>query len=253
VTDPTLRLPTQTFRAVLDLGDGIGSVPPLPRGLGRPELDAEFDEESGTVSLFVHFSTGQLHIDVTDEGMEHHFHAADGRDVNGSPWKREPTEALLAWARQFAARALPVVPDLMADAEEAAEWHAAGLRVFARETGPVPLEIIEVELEGELMLLPWLGSGSVEHEHIDGDHHPIELLWDPQGDEPSIRIARAWLDARTQAPRAAAEPGIDWTAVGMPAAEVTSWLEGVYLNHHVLAHPAQVILQGALERLAGID
>ncbi|UYN83746.1 MAG: hypothetical protein KIT89_00390 [Microcella sp.] len=253
MTDPTLRLPNQRFRAVLDLGDGIGTLPPIPRGFGRPELDADVDDETGVVSLFVHFPTGQLHLDVSDEGVEHHFHTARGDDVDGSPWKREPTAALLDWARQFAMRAFAVVPDLLADAEEAAEWHAAGLRVFARETGPVPLEIIEVELEGELMLLPWLGSGSVEHEHIDGDHHPIELLWDPLGVEPSIRIARAWLDPRTDAPRAAAEPGIDWNAVGMPPAEVLTWLEGVYLNHHVIAHPAHVIVQAALERLAGID
>jgi len=39
----------------------------------------------------------------------------------------------------------------------------------------------------------------------------------------------------------------------LPAAEVVTWLEGVYLNHHVIAHPAQVIVQAALERLAGID
>ena len=137
--------------------------------------------------------------------------------------------------------------------EDAAEWHAAGLSVFARETGPVPLEIIEVELEGELMLLPWLGSGSVEHNHIDGDNHPIELLWDVQGDAPSIRIARAWLDPRNGKPRTVAEPGIDWDAVGMPASEVLGWLEGVYLNHHVIAHPAEVIMRAALERLAGIS
>lgn len=252
MTDPTLRLPNQTFRAVLDLGDGIGTLPPIPRGFGRPEIDADFDDETNTLTLFLHFTNGQLHLDVTDDSVDYHFHNARGDDVNGSPWKRELTAALIEWAQLFAARALPVVPDLLADAEEAAEWHAAGLSVFARDTGPVPLEIIEVELEGELMLLPWLGSGSVEHEHIDGDHHPIELLWDPQGDEPSIRIARAWLDPRTDAPRTVAEPGADWNAVGMPAPEVLTWLEGVYLNHHVIAHPAQVIMRAALERLAGI-
>lgn len=252
MTDPTLRLPNQTFRAVLDLGDGIGTVPALPRALGRPELDADLDDETSIVSLFAHFATGQLHIDVSDDGFDYHFHSARGDDITGSPWKRDHTAALLEWAQQFAARALPILPDLLADAEEAAAWHAAGLSVYARETGPVPLEIIEVELEGELLLLPWLGSGSVDHEHIDGDNHPIELLWDPSGEQPSIRIARAWLDARTETPRTAAEPGTDWNAVGVPQAEVLTWLEGVYVNHHVIAHPAQVILRAALERLAGI-
>jgi hypothetical protein len=253
VTDPTLRLPNQTFRAVLDLGDGVGALPPIPRPFGRPELDADFDEETNTVGLFIHFPNGQLHVDVTEDRFDYHFHTARGDDADGSPWRSGPTAALLEWAELFAARALEVVPDLLADAEEAAEWHAAGLTIFARDTGPVPLELIEVELEGELMVLPWLGSGSVENEHIDGDNHPIELLWDPQGEAPSIRIARAWLDPRTGDPRTAAEPGVDWNAVGMPAAEVLSWLEGVYLNHHVIAHPAQVIMRAALERLAGIS
>jgi hypothetical protein len=246
VTDSTLRLPNQTFRAVLDLGDGVGTLPPIPRSFGRLEIDADFDEETNTLSVFFHFANGQLHVDATEDRFDYHFHTGRGDDSTGSPWKREPTTALLDWARLFVAQALPVIPELLADAEDAAEWHAAGLSVYARDTGPVPLEIIEVELEGELMLLPWLGSGSVEHEHIDGDHHPIELLWDPQGESPSIRIARAWLDPRTDDPRTAAEPGIDFNAVGMPAAEVLTWLEGVYLNHHVIAHPAQVIMRAAL-------
>jgi len=252
VTDPTLRLPNQTFRAVLDLGDGVGTLPPIPRSFGRPEIDADFDDETNTVSLFLHFSNGQLHIDVTENDFDYHFHTARGDDARTSPWKREQTAALLDWARVFAARAFDVIPELVDDVEEAAEWHAAGLSVYARDSGPVPLEIIEVELEGEFMLLPWLGSGSVEHEHIDGDHHPIELLWDPRGESPSIRIARAWLDPRTDDPRTKAEPDIDWDAVGMPKGEVLAWLEGVYLNHHVIAHPAQVIMRAALERLAGI-
>jgi hypothetical protein len=253
VTDPTLRLPNQTFRAVLDLGDAVGSLPPIPPGFGRPEIDADIDDDSSTVSLFMHFPGGQLHIDVSENEFDYHFHSARGDHVNGSPWRSKPTKELLDWARLFAAKALEVVPELVEDAEEAAEWHASGLSVYARDSGPVPLEIIEVELEGELMLLPWLGSGSVEHEHIDGDNHPIELLWDARGESPGIRIARAWLDPRSETPRMVAEPGTDWNAVGMPEGEVLAWLEGVYLNHHVIAHPAQVIMRAALERLAGIS
>jgi len=246
-------MPNRRFRAVLHLGDAVGKLPPLPRSFGRPELEADFDEETKTAGLFIHFRAGQLHLDVSDDRFEHHFHRANGDDIEGSPWPSKQTAALLEWAERFATQVLPVLPDLLADAEDAAEWHAAGLSVFARETGPVPLEIIEVELEGELMLLPWLGSGSVEHNHIDGDNHPIELLWDPHGVAPSIRIARAWLDPRSGKPRTVAEPGTDWDAVGMPAPEVLDWLEGVYLNHHVIAHPAEVIVRAALERLAGIS
>ena len=111
MTDPTLRLPNQTFRAVLDLGDGVGALPPIPRPFGRPELDADFDEETNTVGLFIHFPNGQLHVDVTEDRFDYHFHTARGDDADGSPWRSGPTAALLEWAELFAARALEVVPD----------------------------------------------------------------------------------------------------------------------------------------------
>ena len=41
--------------------------------------------------------------------------------------------------------------------------------------------------------------------------------------------------------------------MGLPADEVLPWLEGIYLNHHVLPDPAGTILTGVLERLGGID
>ncbi|MEN9621448.1 MAG: hypothetical protein RL499_1641, partial [Actinomycetota bacterium] len=114
--EPSLRLPNQILSVVLDLGDGIGTLPPLPRGLGRPELDADIDDETGIVSLFVHFATGQLHLEVSDDRVDHHFHNAHGDHLDDSPWRSEPTVALLDWAEQLAARAVPILPGLRADA-----------------------------------------------------------------------------------------------------------------------------------------
>nr|BFF12934.1 hypothetical protein GCM10025699_42370 [Microbacterium flavescens] len=57
----------------------------------------------------------------------------------------------------------------------------------------------------------------------------------------------------TEQPVTRALPGVDWDAVGWPADEVLAWLEGIYLNHHVLPDPAGTILTGVLERLGGID
>ena len=108
-------------------------------------------------------------------------------------------------------------------------------------------------MEGELFVLPWLGSGHVDHGHIDGENHPIELLWNPEHDTPDTTIATCWLDPVTEQPRSKAEPGVDWTAVGLPQNEVLQWLEGEYLNDHVIGDPALLILHAALDRVAGLD
>ena len=254
MTDPTLRLPNSTFRAVLDLGQLPLETPPLPRRFAHPDLDADWDEEHKVAALYVEFDDGQLHVEATEDGVEYHFHRGDDEEGSTkSPWNASDTDALVLWSAHVMAHIYPLLPDLISDAQEAADWHVAGLSVYARETGPVPLEILEVEMEGELFLLPWLGSGHVENEHVDGNHHPIVLLWNPdQAIDPDIPIARAWLDPRSGEPRSKAEPRVDWTAVGLDKAEVLSWLEGVYLNHHVLEDPAEAILRAALERIAGV-
>jgi hypothetical protein len=254
VTDPTLRLPNSTFRAVLDLGQLPLEAPPLPRRFAHPDLDADWDEDNKVAALYVEYEDGQLHVEATEDGVEYHFHRGDG-DESGtvdSPWSGSDTDALVLWSAHLMAHLFPILPDLISDAQEAADWHAAGLTVYARDTGPVPLEIVEVEMEGELFILPWLGSGYVENEHVDGPHHPIVLLWNPRQDTPDIPIARAWLDPRSGEPRSKAENRVDWTEVGLPKAEVLSWLEGVYLNHHVLEDPAESVLRAALNRIAGV-
>ena len=253
VTDPTLRLPNSMFRAVLDLGELPLSGPPLPRRFRQPELDADWDEEASITELFVGFEDGELHLEASDGRIDHHFHRPDGDDVVASPWGPDDTHALVQWATRVMNHLLPLLPRLFEDAEAAAEWHLAGLPVFARNTDPIPLQVLDVEMEGELLVLPWLGSGHVESEHTDGPDHPIVLLWNPEHAQPDIPIARAWLNPKTGEPKSKAEFRVDWTAVGMPKAEVLSWLEGVYLNHHVLEDPAEAILRAALERIAGID
>jgi hypothetical protein len=79
------------------------------------------------------------------------------------------------------------------------------------------------------------------------------LLWNADHITADTPIASAWTDPDTGNPRAKAEPGVDWTAVGLPEDEVLSWLEGLYLNHHVIADPASLIVRAALDRIAGID
>ena len=220
VTDPTLRLPTTTFRAVLDLGILPLDVPALPARFGRPEIDISLDEEDGTHGVYFDFADGQLHLEVGDDEAGYHFHDALGADTETSPWPDADTEAVFSWASQIAAHVTPLIPELLDSADEAAEWQRMGLPLYARDYDPVPLEIIEVEVVGELLKLPWLGSGHVDHQHADGPDHQIVLLWNAEHITAETPIASAWTDSVTGNPKARSMPGVDWTAVGLPEDEV---------------------------------
>ncbi|WP_423919620.1 hypothetical protein ACPEEZ_12660 [Frigoribacterium sp. 2-23] len=259
MTDMSLRLPTTRFRAVLNLGPRRAAQLPLPTRLGKPNLFAEFDDETTQSMLFVGYETGQLHLETTSTGIEYHFHLGNGDDSERSPWLPGDTSLLIAWATQLLADFHERMPDLLDDIDEAADWHESGFDLYVCEVEePTKLDLIEVDIEGELLTLPWLGSGRVEHEHTEGgdhdDDHPIALLWNEQHDaDPDTAIAEAWLDPRTEQPVTRALPDVDWTRVGWPEDEVLAWLEGIYVNHHLLPDAAGTILLGALERLGGID
>lgn len=250
----SLRLPTTTFRAVFDLGERGGPKLPPPENLGRPELFGDWDDDEETCALYVGFGTGQLHLETASTGVEFHFHAADGSDTDESPWSTSDTRILVDWASALLVEFGALAPEILDDIDDAASWHDEGYTLYVCEVeGPTKLELITVDIEGELLTLPWLGAGRVEHEHIDGDGHPIALMWTDGAGDPDRAIAEARLEPGTEKPMTNAIVGIDWTAVGMPADEVLSWLEGIYLNHHVLPDAAGSILSAVLERLGGLD
>ena len=241
------------MQVVLNLGEKRAARLPLPRALEHPDLDAEWDEESGTTAVSVEFRRGQLHLDVNDDGIDYHFHNMRGETSDRSPFARADAAPLLEWALAFAADVHALMPGLEEDAVEAAAWHDNGYSIYVCESEPAQLDLLEIDIEGEILTLPWLGSGGVDQQHVDGDDHPIELLWNPQGAEPDRPIARAWLDPRSEKPRCASVPGVDWTSVGLSEQEVLSWLEGIYLNHHVIEDPASAVFVAALERIGGVD
>jgi len=252
VTDDRLRLPTARLRVVLNLGQKHAARLPLPRALAHPELDAEYDDEMKSTAVSVEYARGQLHLDVGDDGIEYHFHNMRGETSDRSPFAKADTGPLLEWALAFAADVHALMPELEEDAGEAAAWHEAGYTIYVCETDPAQLDLLEIDIEGAILTLPWLGSGSVDQHHIEGANHPIELLWGPQG-EPDRPIARAWLDPRSGQPVCAGVSGVNWNEVGEPESEVLTWLEGVYLNNHVIEDPTSAVFIAALERLGGVD
>jgi len=264
----SLRLPTTRFRAVFALGARHAAGLPLPTTLGKPNLFGEWDDETEQTTLYVGFGTGQVHLETTPSGVEHHFHDAAGDDAVASPWNDADTELLVAWSTALISDVQALMPDLVDDVDDAAAWHDAGFDLWVCEIEePAQLDLIEVDIEGELLTLPWLGAGHVEHDHVEESahgalddsveedrEHPIALLWSAsEATTPDRPIAEAWLLPGTETPVTRAVDGVDWDAVGLPADEVLSWLEGIYLNHHVLPDPAGTILTGVLERLGGID
>ncbi len=251
--DETLRLPNSIFRAVFDLGDKRATHIALPPTLAEPEVFAEWQDEENLVSLYVGFDDGQLHLDFGASGAEHHYHGQDGEASDTSPWSAPDTTVLLEWATALATNFFQRMPELMDDIEEAAAWHEEGYPLYVCETEPTHLDLIEVEIEGEILTLPWLGSGRVGQDHIDGDNHPIALLWNPEEGEPDRTIARAWLDPVSGDPVTAAETGVDWSAVGLERDEVLTWLEGIYLNHHITPDAEIELVHAVLERMGGLD
>jgi hypothetical protein len=252
VNDDRPRLPASTLQVVLNLGPKRAASLPLPRGFERPEIDAEWDELTETTAITVAYERGQLHLDVTADGVEFHYHRANGDHSDASPFGAQ-APLILTWATAFAEDVHALMPKLEQDAAEAAAWHEAGFTIYVCETDPAQLDLIDVEIEGEILVLPWLGAGSVEQEHSDGDNHPIELLWSPTEGAAAQAIARAWLNPRTGEPASSGLPGVDWNAVGLPKAEALAWLEDVYLNHHVIEDPATAVFFAALERVGGLD
>jgi hypothetical protein len=268
VADETLRLPNTIFRAVFDLGDKRAAKIALPTALANPELYAEWLEDEHVVALYVEFEHGQLHVDCSSSGVEYHFHDRVGESSQTSPWPAAETAVLVEWASMLASEFFARMPDLIEDIEEAAAWQEAGFPLYVCETDPAFLDLLEVEIEGEILTLPWLGSGQVSQEHLEGDNHPVALLWNPvqaspdQSDlgqsrsdqaSPGLAIATARLDPETGEPVTAAEPGVDWDAVGLPADEVLAWLEGTYLNNHISPDPESAIIHAALLRMGGLD
>ena len=143
---------------------------------------------------------------------------------------------------------------MLDDIAQAAAWHDAGFDLYICEVAePVQLDLLEIEVEGELLTLPWLGAGSVNHDHIEGENHPIALLWGAGESELDQPIAEAWTDPSTGSPRSTALRGVDWNVVGLPAEEVLPWLEGIYLNHHVIPDAEGTLLDAVLQRLGGLD
>ncbi len=254
MTDLSLRLPNTRLRAVLNLGNKRAASKTLPASFGEPELFADWDEDEHVSAVYVEFDDGQLHLESTGSGIEHHFHTGDGDHRQGSPWSKIETRELLEWATLLAADFHELMPDLLDDISQAAAWHDEGYDIYVCEVEePTQLDLLEIEVEGELMTLPWLGAGTISHDHIDGDNHPIALLWSPDDSDPDRPIAEAWLDPRTELPRSKALLGVDWTQIGMPADEVLPWLEGIYLNHHVIPDAEGTLLTAVLLRLGGLD
>ncbi|MCU1534470.1 MAG: hypothetical protein JWR53_951 [Glaciihabitans sp.] len=254
MTDLSLRLPDSRVRAVLNLGPKRAAAMKLPARFAEPELFADWDDEGQSSALYIEFEHGQLHLETTGSGIDHHFHGPRGEDIRSSPWPPRETAQLVAWGELLTADFHALMPGLLDDIQQAAAWHDAGFDLYVCEVEePAQLDLIEAQVEGEFLTLPWLGAGSVANDHIEGDNHPIALLWGPGESEPDRPIAEAWIDPETEAPVTRALPGVDWNEIGLPADEVLVWLEGIYLNHHVIPDASGTLLMAVLDRLGGLD
>jgi len=251
MADESLRMPSVLFRAVFDLGN-ISALPPraLPAGFEHPNLMADWDDDDHSLSVTVGFESGELHVILERGEPTFHFHGPG--DESESPWSTSDTAVIVAWAMRLTALAREL-DDLEDTVDDAADWYDSGLSVYVPETEPVALELVEVLITGELMTLPWLGSGEIEHAHGDDEKHSIALLWNPDGLDEDRIIATACEEPETGETLVTASAGVDWAAVGLEASEVVHWFEAFYENHHSSLSPEEQIMQKVLERLGGLS
>ncbi|CAN5301272.1 hypothetical protein BH11ACT4_BH11ACT4_10470 [soil metagenome] len=254
MSDLSLRLPNSRLRAVLYLGEKRAAAVALPARFAEPELFADWDQDEGLGSLFVGFEDGEMHLESRGGSVESHFHDTDGNETANSPWPAADTAVLTQWASLLLGDFHALLPGLFDDITEAAEWHEAGFDLYVCEVeDPVQLDLLEIEVEGELMTLPWLGAGTVSNDHVEGEGHRVALFWGEGDSEPDLPIAEAWLGEDPDEPLTKGVPGIDWTRIGLPEDEVLDWLKSIYLNHHVIPAAEGTLLDAVLRRLGGLD
>jgi hypothetical protein len=239
---------------VLNLGPKRAAAIALPSRFADPELYAEWDPENAMSALFVDYEEGQLHLETRGDGVHAHFHDGDGEESDIGPWPADEAAVLVEWASLLLADLHALQPGLFDDITDAAAWHEEGFDLYVCEVeGPTQLDLLEIEVEGELMTLPWLGAGTVSNDHIEGEGHPVALYWGPGESEPDVPIAEAWLSDDSEEPKSRAVPGVDWAAVGLPEDEVLEWFASIYLNHHVIPVAEGTLLEAVLRRLGGLD
>ncbi len=254
MSDLSLRLPNSRLRAVLYLGDKHAASISLPTRFADPELFADWDPDENLSSLFVSFEGGEVHLESRGATVDSHFHDPAGDETDRSPWPAADTAVLLKWAELLLGDFHALLPGLYDDIVEAAQWHEAGFDLYVCEVeDPVQLDLVEIEVEGELLTLPWLGAGSVANDHVEGEGHRVALFWGEGESEPDIPIAEAWLEDDPEEPLTKAVPGIDWVKIGLPEEEVLEWLKSIYLNHHVIPAAEGTLLGAVLRRLGGLD
>jgi hypothetical protein len=253
MADETLRLPDTPFKAVFDLGPLLAAKFPLPEALAAPVLFAEWGDEDADeleCHLTVTYPEAELHVENIRGASEFHFHGTSHPDK--SPWGQGDTDSLVNWALALVANFM-LMPDLVDNVIEAAEWFHEGLPIYVPETEPVRLELIELTISGEIFMLPWLGSGHVDHHDVEGENHLVELVWSPEHDEPTTAIARAWRDPVTGNPVTEPHPDTDWGQVALTREETLHWFEQLYTNHHMDNAAEDQIMNAVLSRMGGLS
>lgn len=207
--DESLRLPTRRFQAIFNLGQ-------------------------------LHLTVGQRSaVSVTFFGTS---------DPELSPWAQDETVEVVTFAVRLVAR-LRRISTLPSSVAKAVDWFEHGHPIYVPETGPTNLQVIDVEVPGQLMMLPWLGAGHVDYRCNEAVR---ELVWGAWAKIPSTVIARARDDEDGRSTVVAADDA-DWDAVGCDPVAAARWFAAVHDNHAPGRSPAEQIMQRTLERVTGLS
>lgn len=244
----------QTIASViLDLGN-MPAADQVPPELEEPSLRAWWlDSEVADVRL--RSGANQVHMEVRRKGIEYHFHGADGQGTTASPWPPDVTVRLLAWLETTAIEYWQRAHILESQSTEAASEYVSGSPLYVHDDNlhrMLELEFLNVPAPAVAPPASWIGAGHASTQHLGGQNHDLVLRWNPKHATPDQIIAVAHTDPDTEEIVVSVLPDVDLAEVGVAKPLLLTWFKQEYRNHLVLHEVQHLIVNAAVERMAGL-
>ena len=257
---------TVTLEAELLIPDVPGVEQTYPATLPAPKLHARWIEDEGVSLTFIEIGDIAMHVETTDDDLAWHLHVGghDGPPLEGTPWDEKTTEALLLWMEEFAGKVHACLEMIDADIFDAIDLFEAGATSAPLSSSGFEPEdwaafkkedflVFRVTAPGEAEPQIWTGTGAAWHLHDEDRDGDAELLWVPPGAEDHIHLGSVILSPETGLPATFANPGIDWSDVGMSEDDAMDWLLREHRNCVWASDIHDAVTEQVLNMLAGFS
>jgi len=261
---------SDTGTTILETELVLPDVPKLkrryPASLPTPKLHARWIEDEELSLTFIEIGDVALHVETTDDDVVWHLHA-DGHEgplLDGTPWNEKTTTALLLWMEEFAARVHSCLESIDEDIFDAIDLFEAGATsaplspagfdpeewaTFTKKD----FQVFRVAAEGQAEPQIWTGAGEGWHLHDEERDGDAELLWTPAGSDDHIHLGAVIVSPETGLAATFANPGIDWSEIGMSEVDAMDWLLREHRNCVWASTVHDAVTEAVLKMLAGFS